>query len=180
MSESVESLPLPHDRVLAEWAATLNEAGHWAYMFDASWRLVFATDELRLSFGDTGADTVLPIGSRLFSAEYLRYAASVAGGLNALSEFRRAWFSGLGPYMLTTMPGGREELRRVVDPELVDLIDELQPRDVPDAWPGPTPASSTFAGVEVAGLVSWFRIDDRHGNLAGFRGCRSLPRRPTP
>jgi class 3 adenylate cyclase len=74
----------------------------------------------------------------------------------------------MGPYVLASTPGGREELRRVVDPEFADLIDELQPRDVPDAWPGPTPVSSTFAGVDVTASVSLFRIDDRHGHLAGF------------
>src|SRR5260370_168884 len=40
MSQSVESLPLPDDRVLAQWAATLNKAGHWAFIYDVNWRLV--------------------------------------------------------------------------------------------------------------------------------------------
>jgi class 3 adenylate cyclase len=168
MSESVESLPLPDDPVLAEWAATLNEARHWAQIRDASWRLVFVTDEMRLSLGDTGAVTFLPIGFHWCSAEDKRFAEFVNRGRYALPEFRRARFLEMGPYVLASTPGGREELRRVVDPEFADLIDELQPRDVPDAWPGPTPVSSTFAGVEVAASVSLFRIDDRHGHLAGF------------
>jgi class 3 adenylate cyclase len=167
MSESVESLPLPGDRVLAEWARSLNDAGHWAQIYDASWRLVFATDELRLTFGETGADTALPIGFQLFSAEGQWHFVSVNRGLQVLPEARRARFLEMGPYVLAAMPGGREELRRVVDPELVDLIDELQPKDLPDVWPG-SPVSSTFAGIDVVGSVTYFRIDGAHGHVAGF------------
>jgi class 3 adenylate cyclase len=168
MSESVEPLPPPEDPVLAEWAATLNAAGHWAQIYDASWRLVFATDELRLTFGDTGAVTFLPIGFHFLSAEATQFRVSVNRGLAVLPEFRRALFLEYGPHVLASTPDGREGLRRVVDPEYADLIDELQPRDVPDAWPGPMAGTSTFAGVDVVGSVSWFRIDDAHGNLAGF------------
>ena len=106
MSESVESLPLPDDRVLAEWAATLNNAGHWAKIYDASWRLVFVTDEMRLSFGDTGADTILPIGFQMFSAEDLRFRVSVTRGRYVLPEVRRAWFLEIGPYLLASTPDG--------------------------------------------------------------------------
>ena len=167
MSESVESLPLPDDRVLAEWAATLNNAGYWAQIFDARWRLVFVTDEMRLSLGDTGADTTLPIGFQMFSAESLRYSVSVNRGRFVLPEFRRSRFLDMGPYFLATTPGGREELRRVVDPELANLVDELQPKDLPAVWPG-LPVSSTFAGVDVVGSVTYFRIDDADGHVAGF------------
>jgi class 3 adenylate cyclase len=186
MSESVESLPLPDDRVLAEWAATLNNAGHWAKIYDASWRLVFVTDEMRLSFGDTGADTILPIGFQMFSAEDLRFRVSVNRGRYVLPEVRRAWFLEMGPYLLASTPDGREELRRVVDPEFADLVDELQPKDLPAVWAG-FAVSSTFAGVDVVSPVTYFRIDDAHGHLAGFAGClyprqecRSSPRRPIP
>jgi class 3 adenylate cyclase len=73
----------------------------------------------------------------------------------------------LGPYVLASTPGGREELRRVVDPEFADLVDELQPKDLPAVWSG-LAVSSTFAGIDVVGPVTFFRIDDTHGQLAGF------------
>ena len=42
------------------WAAALNDAGYWAYMFDASWRWVFATDDVRVTLRDTGEVTIVP------------------------------------------------------------------------------------------------------------------------
>jgi hypothetical protein len=47
--EPLQTLPLPEDPVLAQCASALNDAGHWALVLDASWRVVFATDEVRLS-----------------------------------------------------------------------------------------------------------------------------------
>jgi class 3 adenylate cyclase len=73
----------------------------------------------------------------------------------------------IGPYVLASTPGGREELRRVVDPEFADLVDELHPKDPPAAWAGPA-TSSTFAGIDVAGSIAFFRIDDDHGHVVGF------------
>ena len=166
MSESVESLPLPDDPDLAAWASALNVAGHWAEIYAGS-RLVFATDELRLSVGDTGAVTVLPIGFHFCSAEATRFRVSVNRGHFVSSEFRRAHFLEWAPYVLACTSGGRDEFRRVVDPEFADLVDQLEPKELPAVWPGPAP-SSTFGGVDVVGAVTCFRIDDAHGNLAGF------------
>ena len=167
VTELLRSLPLPDDPNLAAWASALNDAGHWADIYDASSRLVFATDELRLSLGDTGAVTVLPIGFHFCSAEATRFRVSVNRGRFVLPEFRRAHFLEWGPYVLACTPGGREELRRVVDPEFADLVDQLAPKDLPAVRPGPE-VPSTFAGVDVVGSVTSFRIDDAHGNLAGF------------
>ena len=89
------------------------------------------------------------------------------GGLWADRELHRAWFLELGPYALASMSGGRDELRRVVDPEFADLIEDLQPREAPDAWIE-RPVWTT-AGADVAGSAVWFRIDDRHGHA-----CRLL------
>jgi class 3 adenylate cyclase len=161
------SLPLPDDPVLAACASTLNEAGHWADVFDSSWRLVFVTDELRLSGGETRAADIEPLGCHRFSAEAMRFRVVVFRGQYVHLEFRRAQFLELGPYVLASTPGGRDELRRVVDPEFVDLIDQLEPRDPPAVWPGPA-GSSTFAGMTSGGYVTHFRIDDFQGHVVGF------------
>lgn len=97
MSESVESLPLPADPNLAAYASALNDAGHWADVFDATWGYLFATDELRLSYGDTGAATVLPIGSHFFSAGFTQFRLSANRGGFAQPEFRRAHFLEIAP-----------------------------------------------------------------------------------
>ena len=90
------------------------------------------------------------------------------GGLAVEREFRRARFLDLGGYVLSSTPGGREELRRVVDPELADLVDNLNPQEVPVVRSG-LPTSTRVAGMEVAaGFSLVFRLDDGHGRLAGF------------
>jgi class 3 adenylate cyclase len=167
VTEALPKLPLPNDPVLAEWASGLNGAGHWADVFDSAWRLVFVTDEMRWTNGDTRAVTIEPIGFHRFSVEAMQFRASVFRGRSVFAEFRRLQFVDLGPYVLASTPGGREELRRVVDPELADLVDELEPKDPPAVWPGPA-ESATFGGVEVEASVEWFRIDDRHGRRAGY------------
>ena len=136
-------------------------------MFDATWGYVFATDEMRLSLGDTGAATYLPIGSPFFSAEFARFRVSVNRGGFVQPEYRRAHFLEIAPYVLASTPGGREELRRLVDPEFANLVDELQPKELPAVRPGFT-VSTTFAGIDVDNSVTYFRIDDGHGHLAGF------------
>jgi class 3 adenylate cyclase len=165
VTEPLKSLPLPDDPVLAAWASMLNEVGHWAQVYDARWQLVFVTDELRLSYGDTGTDSVLPVGCHIFSVEMTEFRSAILGGANTDREFRRARFLGRGGYVLASTPGGREELRRVVDPELADLVDAVQPEDAPVGRWGP--ASSRFAGMDTADANMWFRIDDGHGRGAG-------------
>jgi class 3 adenylate cyclase len=167
VTDLFKSLPLPADPVLAAWAASLNDGGHWAQIYDAAWRLVYVTDETRLIAGDTGAVSTFYLGFHRFSTEATRFLVSVVRGEFVRSEFRRAQFLDLGPYVLASTPDGRDALRRVVDPEYADLVDELEPSDPLPAWTGAV-ASSTYAGVAAAGSASWFRIDDRHGHPAGF------------
>jgi hypothetical protein len=90
MTEALQTLPLPDDPLLAAWASVLNDAGYWSEMWDANWRWAFMTDELRISLGETGASTAVPIGSHFFSAESARFRAATLGSALALREFRRA------------------------------------------------------------------------------------------
>jgi class 3 adenylate cyclase len=76
-------------------------------------------------------------------------------------------FLNTGRYLLASTPGGRDELRRVVDPGLVDLVDELEPEDAPVAWIGRRPEWTT-AGAAAALSIVWFRIDSDQGQPAGF------------
>jgi class 3 adenylate cyclase len=69
--------------------------------------------------------------------------------------------------MLSGMPGGRDALRRVIDPELWELIDELQPLDLPPVRTSDV-VSYRFGGEHVVGSTNiWLRIDDGHGSFAG-------------
>jgi class 3 adenylate cyclase len=165
MAGSLRSLPLPDDPTLAAWASVLNDAGYWAFLLDAEWRYVFTTQELLLSYRDMGVPTTPPIGSHYFSAEYRQFIAKTTPGVWASSEVRRAWFLDVGRYVLAGTPGGREELRRVVDPELADLVDQLQPQDLPLPWMNRT--DFTTAGADATGWAVWIRIDDPDGKRAG-------------
>ena len=144
-------MPLPDDPVLSAWASALNDAGYWANVLDAEWRYVFQTDELRRTIVGHGLGVGgLMVGSHYFSREASELLAPTVGGPFAEREHLRAWFLELGPYALASMSGGRDELRRVVNPELADLIEDLQPRDAPDAWI--VRPEWTTAGADVAGL----------------------------
>src|SRR5262249_43845196 len=151
---------------LAAWSSALNETGYWAYVLDASWRYVFITDELRLAWGEPAASMPAPIGCHYFSEVAVRHRAAVVGGSNARPEGRRPRFVDVGPYVLSNTPGGRDELRRAVDPELVDLVDELEPRSVSPMWVRRGDAF-TMGGGDVGSSTLWFRVDDDQGNFAG-------------
>jgi class 3 adenylate cyclase len=165
MPPFLKTLPLPDDPTLAAWASALNDAGHWATLMDASWQLVFVTDELRLSYGDVGDSTVAPIGAHHFSAEAMRFRTERVRGPGITPEFRRERFLDMGRYVLFATPGGRDELRRVVDPELADLVDALEPRDLPPIFF--FAAGMTFAGTSAATSMMMIRIDDPDGRLVG-------------
>ena len=171
MTQPFESLPLPEHPLLRRWASVLNQNGYWASLLDAEWRCVFVTDELLSGYRDMGATTPPPIGTHYFSAETRKFFVGTLGGAWASPDFRRAWFLEAGRYMFPGTPGSREALRRVVDPELADLVDVLQPQDFPAIWTNRT--DFTAAGAEAAGSAVWIRIEDHDGHCVG--AC-SLPK----
>lgn len=163
MTEPMDPLPMPDHPMLAAWASALNDGGYWAHVLDAQWRYVFETDELRSTFVDMGRSFAAPtaLGSHIFSTAAKRYFAATIG------DYLEAMFIELGPYVLTSASGGgREELRRVVDPEFADRLDEMQPKEIPAVWL--LRPEWTTAGADATGMAVWIRIDDGHGQLAGF------------
>jgi class 3 adenylate cyclase len=174
MAGAVKPPPLPDDPILAAWASALNETGYWAEIFDANWRYVFVTDELLESYRALGSVTALPVGAHVLSAEGVQFATAQIGGSWPSPEMRRAWFLHAGRYALASTPGGREELRRLVDPELADLVDELQPLDHPvvfSAVPTPSEAGADLpTGFPIASIA--FRLYNTQGHVVGF--CEML------
>ena len=157
----IETMPLPEDPTLAAYAAVLNETGHWATVFDAQWRVVFVTDELRLS---TGEQVVQRRGNHYFGpSEVSRRTAMFFGDG---TEAARRSFRRLGPFMLFDTPGGRDELRRVVDPALVDLIDEIEPVEAPPVSRG-IENITKLAGSSAENSVLFMRVHDRTGTFVG-------------
>jgi class 3 adenylate cyclase len=144
----------------------LNQAGYWAYVYDASWRIAFATDDLRLGLGDTGTVTQVPLGCHFFSVEATRFRGVTSSGSATALAFRRARFPLLARYMLATTPDGHDGLRRVVDPDFADLVEELQAEAPPPVWTFET--DFRFAGAAVPSWSTWIMLCNSDGTLAGF------------
>lgn len=164
MTDSVKPSALPDHPVLAAWASALNDTGYWAHLLDSSWRFVFESDELRSSFM-RGEFVELPLGSHVFSVEAIRRFRTVIGGRDYEREGLRARFSALGRLVLATTPGGRDELRRVIDPDLVDLVDDLTPEAFTGAWVDRP--KWPIAGAHMTGSAVWLQINDSDGQFVG-------------
>jgi class 3 adenylate cyclase len=161
------SYPLPEDPALAEVARALRDTGQWGFVVDARWRLVYVTDEIRLTFGGYQSLATFAIGKHWWGPEAMSASATWRLGLNK-TELQRRLFAALGPLMLTDTPGGRDELREVVDPSLRDLVDDLSSVD-----PAALSFDSTgtyFAGDTggTAGVLNLvMRVRDAAGRLVG-------------
>jgi class 3 adenylate cyclase len=164
MTVSLESLPLPDHPLLATWASALNDAGYWATLMDAEWRIVFVTDELRLTHRDMGAATTPPLGVHFLSAEWREFNETVLGA-SPSSEDLRASFLDTARFVLAGTPGGREQLQRVLEPQLASFVDQLQPEELPDVWVNRQRFKT--AGAEAAARGVWLRIDDPGGQRVG-------------
>jgi class 3 adenylate cyclase len=158
-----EPYPLPEDPPLAEAARAIGAAGHWGWIVDDRWRGLWMSDDLRLSFGALVAYVPVEVGAHMFSPAWLTASLSWRMGSNSV-EINRHFFRALGGMMLADTPGGRDELRDIVDPALRDIVDELTPED------GAVVSFVARAfGLDDAGDVLGiaFRIRDADGRLAG-------------
>jgi hypothetical protein len=86
MTGGVKSPSLPDHPILAAWASALNDAGHWAEIYDADWRYVFVTDELLVSYRALGLPTV-PVGAHVLSAEGVQFVVAQLVGLGLPRRF---------------------------------------------------------------------------------------------
>jgi class 3 adenylate cyclase len=160
---SIETLPLPVDPTLSAHAAVMNELGHWAIIFDVGWRVAFVTDERRLSNGDRGTSTTFGVGNHWFGPDEMsRREALYEDGLETV----RRNFLHLGPYVLFDTPGGRDELRGVVDPVLHDLVDQIEVLEPPLVWREPE-AMIKHAGSGARTSNMYQRVHDRTGAFVG-------------
>jgi class 3 adenylate cyclase len=162
MTDIFESLALPEHPLLRAWASALNDGGYWATVLDAKWRYVFVTEEMRTSYRDLGATTLPLLGAHLFSAEARLFFRDILRGDPDVASAR---FLEVGRYVLAETPGGRDELRRIIDPELVSLVEELEPRTPPAVWIDESGFST--AGARATGSAMWIRVDDGEGHRVG-------------
>jgi class 3 adenylate cyclase len=155
--------PLPADPVLAEIAEAANQAGAWTYIVDPEWRWVYMTDDARRSQSRGSELAPVPLGEHFFSAASLD--ADVIK-FTYTPAVMRDILEAMGPWVLGDTPGGRDELRRLVDTRIADAVDEI-------VMPGPHAANaaeftgSFSRGATVRGVSVQQRVYDSEGRFRG-------------
>jgi class 3 adenylate cyclase len=162
MAESTAgTYPLPDDPLLSQAAAAVRDAGHWAWVVDPSWTLVYLTDALRLSFGG-GTLAELSLGGHLVGPELVAEFGRLPYGATA-TAMAEDLLHACGGAMLAAA-GDRESLKAMIAPELRHLVDELEPDYR-------TVAFSETRGVDLGGAITLpivsVRLRDDSGRLAG-------------
>ena len=125
MGDGLESYPLPENGPLADVAIALRDTGHWAFVVDHRWQLVYMTDELRRTFGAGELAEHAP-GKHFFGPEALEASRKWRFGPNT-DEHQRTLFSVCGKLVLADADGDREAVRAAVDPLFHDLVEALEP-----------------------------------------------------
>jgi class 3 adenylate cyclase len=161
-----ETCPLPEDPWLAAAAAALNEGGFWAEIVDAEWRGVYVTDDARRIYGHRLEPASYPIGVHFYGPERVDIALEWRGGQFPM-EINRRLFALFGPLVLADTPGGRDELRKLVHPELRDLVDDMLPVETPAVSTIRSRGIYTGAGAGVEILTAVVRVRDDAGNVVG-------------
>jgi class 3 adenylate cyclase len=155
--------PLPVDSDLATVARTLRDTGQWAWVVDSRWRCMYITDALRRSAGADERLMPVAMGEHLFGAAAVSAAEQQPVGANS-AELYRKFFQGVVGMVIADTPGGREELRGLVDVRLADLVDDAVPTD--DVALSFVQVGSGIAGTrEVQGIA--MRVRSSTGELAG-------------
>ena len=162
--EGGATCPLPDDPALAEAAVALNEARAWATIVDRDWRWAYATDDFRLSLGSPLEMVPVPLGQHYFGQETT--ASEIYGRVFRPETTGRESVVGLGPWLLADTPGGRAELRKVLDAAFHDLIDAIEPdgRSIVRSFPAHV---YTGSGARAVLLATAWRVRDADGRLAG-------------
>lgn len=159
-----ETYPLPEEPTLAALSQALNEAGHWAWVYDQEMRLLFTTDEVRRSHGGSEGLASMPIGMLMYSAEAGEAIKSLPSP--TYSEVAaRDHFAKQFPYWLESA-GSRESLRDVVDPLVFDLVDSLPEVEVSSASSVQWGAQEEW-GINLGTWSTMFDVRDTSGQLVG-------------
>ncbi len=124
-----QTCQLPADPVLQAMAIALRDAGQWGEIVDRDWRWTYMTDDLRRSYGGLLELADVVLGQHYFGLEAVAARLTWRTGQNTVDTARRA-FAQLGDLVLAGTPGGRDELRERVHPQLRELVDRPSPRRV--------------------------------------------------
>src|SRR5262245_48245921 len=143
-----ETCPLPDDPTLAAMAESLNKGGYWAELFDRDWRGIYLTDDARQIYGGRVEPAPYPLGVHIWAPEKVAATLGWSGGQFPL-EIQRRIFALMAHWVLADTPGGREELKELVDPRLADIVDEISPAEPPPA------TTFSFRGIYSGAGAMW-------------------------
>jgi class 3 adenylate cyclase len=159
----VDALPLPEHPVLHELAAQLESDRYAAELWDEHWRLVWATTDYLRSCSITAQDAIPAVGLPVYSARAAEIRQRWPGF--ATRESWAAMVRRLLPAIAADLPGGIDELRAAVSPELEPELAGLTP------LPGPSlsldHADIKFGRRTTPFLTMGTRIFDGEGAFAG-------------
>jgi len=122
----VEALPLPTDPVLRDAAARLEERRLVAEIWDSRWRLAYMTRDYMLSCGTTAERAAAGIGTTIYGQDSFALRTSWPGF--ATTDSWLASLTRLLPLIANDVPGGIEELRAGIVPQLLGELDHVVPR----------------------------------------------------
>jgi class 3 adenylate cyclase len=159
-----ETCPLPDDPALAEIASALNEAGSWGYVLDRQWRLVYMTDDIRLSNGMLRELVPLPIGAHFFGTAAIDMYLGWSGGVFSIDSYY-ALFRGIHHWWIDDT--SEEEVREHVDPRLAGLVGATAADPRERATTVSVPASYTARSSPLAVLITGVRVRDERGDVVG-------------
>jgi class 3 adenylate cyclase len=163
--EADEPCPLPSDPLLAEWAAALRNTRDWGWILDAQWRIVYITDEQRISFSAGVGMVPVVLDAHVFGPEMVRVSADWRTGPTVEVSWREL-FAVTGGMILADTPGGKTQLASIVDPTLAALVDDLSPSPG-SAASGQVTSTATVGDRRPPVDVKVVRIRDSNGEHRG-------------
>jgi class 3 adenylate cyclase len=144
-------------------AVAMGDAGQWGEIVDPNWRWVHVTDDLRLSYGGLLELADVSLGEHYVGRVAVETRLGWRAGPNTL-ELARDTFEAIGGLILADTPGGPEELRETVHPQLRDIVDHLSPESPPALsfeWRG------MHSGNRGSAQVTAVRLHDDAWRFAG-------------
>ena len=149
-----DSTPLPEEPLLKQAAMAIRDAQQWGSVYDSRWRMVWASDA-QIQFWGTFTHMTGPMGRHIF---HLPSDAT-------FSEEKIPRYLKIGGFVLANTPGGKDELRELVDPSLRHVVDDMVPNH--DSLLAVESSAERLRDVRVTEQTILFRIPDEAGHFAG-------------
>jgi class 3 adenylate cyclase len=110
-------LPLPEDPRLKQAATAIRDSQQWSTVYDSHFRLIWASEAQIRAWGDDLETALTAMGRHILNPFHFsqRY------------ENLELWLKKVGEFVLADTPGGKEELRELVNPNIRHLVDEMHP-----------------------------------------------------